>query len=224
MRVYLGPSRITGTKIQVILTGMKEPSANLKTGDVLQTWIMPVTVDPVTAIRTGSDVSVCGDCKHRPIEAADTEEKPCYVQVARAPLSTWKAHKGQAVEIPRTLAKPIRMGAYGEPTAVPLALWTYLTKLSPSWTGFTHQWKHYKFRGFRRFCMASVDSPAEAHQAHDLGWRTFRVKKTSDPLLPGEISCPASKEAGKRTTCKRCNLCDGARPSDRRKNIAINEH
>jgi hypothetical protein len=51
-------------------------------------------------------------------------------------------------------------------------------------------------------------------------------------MLPGEIACPASDEAGKRTTCEKCKLCNGAdtRNSkgyqlyDNRKSISIIVH
>jgi hypothetical protein len=43
--------------------------------------------------------------------------------------------------------------------------------------------------------------------------------------MSGEITCPASDEAGKRTDCNSCGLCNGvAREHDARKSIAINVH
>jgi hypothetical protein len=224
MRVYLGRSKITGTKIQVVLTGLDTKTKNKKTGDTVQAWIMPAAVLPSTAVRTGSDASVCGDCPRRPRTASQTETQPCYVTTIHAPRATYTAHRGTNVEIPQTLPKPLRLGAWGDPAAVPIAVWRYLTRLAPHWTGYTHQWSKPRHQNLREFCMASVDTPGEAKQAQRAGWRTFRVKQAADPLLTGEIACPASNEAGKRTTCLRCHLCDGARPHERRKNIAINAH
>jgi hypothetical protein len=43
-----------------------------------------------------------------------------------------------------------------------------------------------------------------------MGWRTFRVREASEPVAKGEFICPASAEAGKRTTCIQCQACDGA--------------
>ena len=57
--------------------------------------------------------------------------------------------------------------------------------------------------------MASVDTEAEYWEAKADGWRTFRTLTPDDSLTDGEISCPASDEAGKRTTCDRCKLCAG---------------
>lgn len=60
--------------------------------------------------------------------------------------------------------------------------------------------------------------------AEEMGWRWFGVKFASDsganPL--GSITCPASKEAGHRTTCTKCGLCEGAQKQA--KNIVIRDH
>ena len=64
--IYHGPSAIDGGPIVVIATGLTVGSANSKTGAMIQTHIMRADVDPLTALRTGADVSVCGGCMHRP--------------------------------------------------------------------------------------------------------------------------------------------------------------
>ena len=226
MRVYSGPSQITGTQIQVTLTGLDTKSRNPKTGDMVQAYIMPLRVAPHVAVRTGSDESVCGDCPQRPIEAKkNPDQEVCYVTTVHAPRATYNKHRGAAVEIPKAITKPLRLGAWADPAAVPIALWRYLTKLAPSWTGYTHQWALRKHVALKQYCMASVDSPAQAKQAQRDGWRTFRTKHPHEPLLANEITCPASAEAGKRSTCAKCGLCNGKTgPADRRKNIAINYH
>ena len=60
--------------------------------------------------------------------------------------------------------------------------------------------------------MASVDTLQEDTSAKAKGWRTFYVTDPDQPLpmIEGSILCPASEEAGKRTTCERCGLCEGA--------------
>jgi hypothetical protein len=72
--------------------------------------------------------------------------------------------------------------------------------------------------------MASVDSEAEATEARGNGWRTFRVRAASAPLMTGaEIACPASDEAGKKTTCADCKACGGM-SAKARVSIAIIAH
>lgn len=60
---------------------------------------------------------------------------------------------------------------------------------------------------WQQLLMASVSTPDQAAAAHAAGWRTFRVD--AEPA-PGEVVCPASKEAGQKTQCDRCALCSGA--------------
>jgi hypothetical protein len=71
--------------------------------------------------------------------------------------------------------------------------------------------------------MLSADSLADAQEAWANGRRTFRVVASVSDIVRGkEILCPASKEAGKRTTCAQCKLCAGA--SIAAKSIAIPAH
>lgn len=221
MRVYKGPSELNGKPIQVTLTNLDKPSRNPKTGDMVHAYIVPVRVNPATAVKTGYDAAVCGDCALRP--SVGQYPSVCYVTTVHGPNATYKKHRSAPVEIPSEITKPLRLGAYGDPAAVPVAVWRYLTKLAGKWTGYTHQWR--QAPQLQRYCMASVDSAKQARAAQRKGWRTFRPKHASDPLLPGEIACPASTEAGKRTTCSACGLCNGKQGADdRRANIAINYH
>lgn len=93
----------------------------------------------------------------------------------------------------------------------------------PFWTGYTHQWRLKQAQVYRHFLMASVDNLLELVQAHNWGWRTFRVSRSSEPRVPGvEITCPASEEAGKRTTCDACTLCMGT--AKKARSIVIMPH
>jgi hypothetical protein len=120
--------------------------------------------------------------------------------------------------------RKIRFGAYGEPVLIPFNTMRAIARVSDGWTGYTHQWRRAEYRKYRAFVMASCDSESERIEARAHGWRTFRVRTEDQPLLDREIVCPASDEAGKRTTCERCNLCNGARATDPRKDIAIIVH
>ena len=231
MKIYEGRSKMRGWtgSIQAILTGYKStsPSRNSKTGPVVQLRIQSADENPIAAHKSGRDRGVCGTCTERHSEGGS-----CYVDVARGELSTWKAHQGQpahfdAVEIMSRVG--LRLGAYGDPAMLPenviKRLCAVANKFRPNHTGFTQRWRLKSNQWLRFFCMASVNSAAEARKAHDLGWRTFRVRSADEPIEPGEITCPASKEAGRRTTCQRCVLCDGMRTADdRRKHITIMYH
>lgn len=93
--LYEGPSEIDGAPIVVIITGLSKPSANVKTADLLQTWILRADVSPSVAAIDGRDASVCGDCPHRAKVVNGKTVRSCYVAVWQAPRSVWAAyHRG----------------------------------------------------------------------------------------------------------------------------------
>jgi len=212
---------------------------NPKTGPMIQLWILPRDIDPLTAVQTGQDDIVCFDCKHRgdgpnvistPYVTVK-RKRTCYVQVAKAPRGIWRAYQRGRYErlaidgIQSVFSGlKIRFGAYGEPVLIPLPIVRELSRVSAGRTGYTHQWRVPEYQEYRHFVMASVDTPAEAAEAHTLGWRTFRCRTAEQPLLPGEIICPATPEGNHKSVCAKCRLCDGARENDARANIAIIVH
>lgn len=232
--LYDGPSRFTRERILVILTGVVKPSANVKTGPLAQTWILTGDVDPVQAVRTGADRAICGDCVFRHHTAAPGAPR-CYVNYGQGPASVWKAaargrypmiDPAAAGAIAREYGRAIRIGSYGDPGMVPVAVWRELLRGNGAgrngWTGYTHQWRRAPW--LKGLCMASVNNREELELARSLGWRTFRVVGSVQELAPREISCPASDESGHRTTCSKCMLCNGARPADGRASVAIVDH
>jgi len=204
--IYDGPSMIDGKPIICIVTGFRK-TKNPKTGQMLQSWIMRKDKNPCDALINGHDYSVCGDCKHR-------KWGTCYVAVNQAPNNVWKAFKnGRYDELSVKNAhflvgQKMRMGAYGEPVAMPFEVWESLMPYFSGHTGYTHQWRKCDAR-FKKILMASVDTEKEAKKAKSLGWRTFRVLlDKDDKLLPNEYHCPAA-ESGHATTCEKCGACAG---------------
>ena len=226
--VYTGPSQIDGSPIVVILT---RKSKNSKTGDMVQSWIIRADVDPVAASKSGDDASICGQCPHRPLLARATGDAPCYVNLARAPLAIFNAYRrnryarAQSIEQVRAFiaGAPLRLGAYGDPFAAPAPLWSQLVALASGHTGYSHQWRNPGFNPaqWAPLVMASVDSQSDADIARAMGLRTFRVSIGVEHM-PGEISCPASAEAGARVQCAKCQLCAGT--SKQAKHIVIADH
>jgi hypothetical protein len=113
--------------------------------------------------------------------------------------------------------KYIRFGTYGEPTLLPLNLVSDMVKASKSHTGYTHQWA--KKTDYSAFFMASTHNEGQAKMASKLGFRSFIA---SDKTLENAVVCPASNEAGFKSTCEKCGLCSGKRKGT--KNIQILEH
>lgn len=228
--VYEGPSRINGAPIVVILTGLKAKSTNRKTGHLVQSYILRADVDPVTAAQTGQDSAICGQCEHRPALAKKTGKPRCYVNLGHGPLAVFNAyHRGAYYRVPPDAAAAIiaglklRIGTYGDPAAASVGLWETLTQYTAGHTGYTHQWKRRNFDASRwaRLVMASADSLDDAALANLSGLRAFRVTTEPDKQ-PGEATCPASIEAGQKTTCANCLLCAGTSKAAR--DIVINDH
>lgn len=96
----------------------------------------------------------------------------------------------------------IRLGAYGDPAAIPLDVWDDITKHSAAHTGYTHQWR--KFPGIKKYCQASTEDVAGTLEAQALGFKTYRIRTDDEPLLPDEVKCPYPK-----VQCLQCGLCNG---------------
>ncbi len=202
---------------------------------MIQLWIMRADTPPHDAQKSGLDAAVCGGCKLRPsVHSVDKANgtadsaKPCYVITYRL-RATWEAAGRAEVDLSGALAKikasgrAVRFGAYGNPSAVPRDILASIADAAPRHTGYDAEWIR-SGADLRGLLMASVQTRAAAEEAWSRGWRTFRVLSTSESLAPNEIACPASKEAGARTTCADCTLCNGAREHDKRKSIAILAH
>ena len=217
--IYSGTSQLNGKNIKAVITGIAVDSQNVKTGPMAQLWILAANERPTDAAKSGADSAVCGECPHRPLLAKANNVKECYVNLGQAPNGVYKTQYDSDIPVTK---KALRLGAYGEPTALPFNIVKSAVDNAQGHTGYTHQWRNQEFRQFQSLLMASVDSPIEAVDAQSMGWRTFRVRKSTDGLMPGEINCPASKESGMLTTCDKCRLCAGT--SRNAKNISIIEH
>ena len=218
---YRGPSMLDGAPIVAILTGLNKGSRNTKTGaGILQTWILRSDVSPIKAIHSGADSSICGNCQHRGTlqkvrGRLRNSARSCYVTVFQAPTVVHKAYRRGNVYpqvSPQTASelvenRMVRLGSYGDPAAVPIYVWEIMLARVSGKAGYSHQWR--TFPELAAYCMASCDTAAEQLQAKILGWRTFRVRNPSDPILSREIVCPASKEAGHKTSCDTCKACGG---------------
>lgn len=225
--IYQGPSLLDNQPIVVVAI---TKSTNEKTGNMVQTYIMRRDVAPLDALKTGDDVSVCGDCKHRPILGG-----ACYVNVGQGVRAVWAANeRGNYPHLSPVLVgqmvagRMVRLGTYGDPAAVPASVWESLTASALGVTGYTHQWNNGDLGAdhlgaLRGLCMASADDPQEKAQANANGWRTFRVRMADEPLTTKEFACPASNEAGNKLQCHQCKACDGTK-TGRTANVAIITH
>jgi hypothetical protein len=226
---YEGPSLIDGRPIVVIINKI-DGSDNAKTGAIVQSFIIRSDIAPTDALKTGADVSICGQCVHRPILAKTNGAAPCYVNVGRSVRSVYEAYKrgryeraSAAVIADALTGKIVRLGTYGDPAAAPVQMWQAITANAAGRRGYTHQWQAAGFdhASWAPLVMASADSIDEAAQANLYGMRVFRVSVGVDQQA-GEAVCPASAEGGRRTTCEKCILCSGTTIAAR--DVVIADH
>lgn len=215
---YRGPSAITGKPIVAVAVGFRNASTNAKTGGMIQTHILTADESPVAAVKSGADVSICGGCMHRPTLARKLGVDPCYVNVGQGPSAVWKGvARGIYPEVTpeefgRLVAgRKLRLGSYGEPVAVPFAIWGAALASCAGHTGYTHRWRTRQVQAWKGVLQASCDSAEDFADAIASGWGTFRVAVPGfdgDPIGP-EFRCPAAKETGHKVTCSECMACAG---------------
>ena len=120
--------------------------------------------------------------------------------------------------------RAVRLGAYGDPAAIPARHWRALLRYAAGRTGYTHQWRQSFAQALRELVMASADSAQERDTARAMGWRTFRVRGADETLGAREFACPASPEGGNRRQCIDCQACDGAARGPAQASVAIIVH
>ena len=231
--IYQGPSLIDGEPIVVIAV---ISDRNKKTGAMVQTYILRSDIDPRDASKSGGDFSICGDCPMRGKVTTDPKRKiakdrSCYVKIHEGVLVTYKHFakggyrnaNGHAEIAAIGADRTVRLGTYGDPSAVPSYVFESLISEALAHTAYSHQSGMAGVDFRPDLYMVSADSEAQARDAWAKGQRTFRVVKSVADIIKGsEILCPASKEAGARVQCTTCRLCGGA--SVKAKSVAIPDH
>jgi hypothetical protein len=217
-----GLSPINGQPYVAILT-LK--STNRKTGNMAQVWILCEDVNPVDAVQTGKDVSICGDCPHRRKYVYDAQRdeykwvRSCYVNVGQGPNSIYKAYKrGAYVDSTSWDLKKyasiigkrrIRWGAYGDPSVIKPGIVIALSAYAMGHTGYTHQWRKEFASPFKGIFQASCDGFNDYLEATAHGWKTFTVVNKNATINYAK-QCPATVQ-NSVAQCQTCKLCDGAK-------------
>ena len=214
--IHLGPSPKNGAKIVAIISGLKNPSDNDKTGAMAQVDILVEDTHPVQARKLDLDTAICGDC---PLKT-----KVCYVNVGFGPASKWRAYQRGSYPtidaetlaiILRDRGIGIRWGAYGDPAMLPFELIDKVMRLSGvHHTSYVHQWRETWFDPRHLiYSMGSIDNEntRELFKSIYPDGRTYRMAQNYENILENEIKCPSKNAQGKRVvTCDQCRLCAGS--------------
>lgn len=220
--VWQGESLINHEPVMVVMTNYARVSENIKTGPMVQFYIF--TEKEFQAMAK----AICGGCAHS--KAAPGKRPACYVQWARL-NHAWTAAKknkplslNQACQVVKGMR--IRLGAAGDPCAVPLHVWQQLASAASGHTGYTHQWHKEWAQAYSELLMASVDSASEGELATAMGWRWFGVESPGNSFdrLPS-VRCLSEASD---IACINCMLCNGnanlEKTGRRAPNIVITAH
>ena len=212
--LWSGPSRLDRSKtVALLLSGLSSGSTNGKTGAMLQAHIVQLDDHP-SEDRSG----ICGGC---PLLSR------CYLEWSKAPAGVRRSLLAGRVgylspvlagELAAARDCGVRLGASGDPAAIPVHVWRQLLAGGAWHTGYTHQWRRLSASVWG-FLMASVETDAARDKAEAAGWSTFRVGDQDGDPGSGESWCPASAERDRAATCSECRRCDGASGS-----VFIREH
>ena len=198
-------------------------SANTKTGPMVQLWILPANQTPLGAVQANDNHGACGSC---PLQGRNIDGKQvgrtCYVNLGQAPDGIWHAWKRgrypaygspQDASLVRLKSRGLRLGAYGDPAALPIPLLRRLVKAAHHHTGYTHQIDTMPRRradSIASICMVSVETAAQRDRMQARGYRTFHVVSSSDfaaATAGRDIGCPFYSHG---VTCDQCRLCGGS--------------
>lgn len=236
MLIYTGPNRAdTG---RIVVSGSVS-TGNDKTGPAFTIWVMPrsAVVDGKvwSAIKnSGADRLTCGTCPRK--TAAAGGDGTCYTHAAGSQIlsggaaSIARAAQRESPGLPDMLAplariigamrgaKSVRLCAYGDSDALPLSVLALIRAgrdmLRLKSLAYTHEWRDSP--ALLDDHMGSADTLDEALEIRRLGGRYFRVVKSKEERVEGELWCPAAHRkggslirSGDGATCDSCGLCGG---------------
>lgn len=199
--LYLkAPSQIHGREL---LFAFVTNSANTKTGNMVQVYILHPTEHPILAAQLGTDSEVCGTCPQRHHLGGG-----CYVNLGHGPSAVFKGQRpdrfGDIFDVLALVSgRKVRFGAYGDPAHIPADWVDAICESAQSWTAYTHQWRRPEAQHWRGRAMASLDSAAQADTARRKGWAYF-VATSAPPF--GATECVNQTHG---TQCADCMACDG---------------
>ena len=226
---FITLSPMTGEPVLNIV--QTRTSSNSKTGKTVQTWHLMPDIAPLEARRYGAgDESICGKCPHR--AKPDEKAGSCYVYgfvikaiyeaYQRGRYPSWEVFGDTLTEVLAKAGedKTVRLGAYGDPVCMGPEAIAALCSEAKGWLGYTHQWRDSNLAWAKAWMMASADNPKDLTDSIADGWRAFAVYspdvEPADALAIARksgakvVKCPASNEAGNKTSCNACPIkCSG---------------
>lgn len=227
--LYEGKSLIGSEEIVCIAT---LESKNGKTGNMVQVWIVPKDEDPLDAVQHGQNSGACGRCALQGKWDEQLQKmvgRVCYVNLGQAPKQIYRSYKaGKYSKYNRRIhefllvEREIRLGAYGDPAALPVPLVRYFATVGSGWTGYSHQlfWiDQRRANELAKYVMCSCHTKAQHAEARRRGWRSFVAIHEGQSAPEGAVECPYYTH---EVQCIDCQLCQGT--SKRAKDVYVISH
>ena len=209
-----------GIPVVVLASKAKSPDkANVKTGDMWQFYILVADMPPTEAKAAGLDASVCGNCVHRKVNGNTCYTYGTVLAGANGMWRQWRNGNASEFTPDMVTGETVRLGAYGDPCAVPFDVWQPILDASDGYTAYSHQWDNPAIDPrFKTIAQASADNADEIPAANALGWRTYTVMPVGTTRVPGAVPCPSP-----RIACADCLKCSGT-GLGRKGNVWIEAH
>lgn len=201
-----GQTIAAGAPVVVLASKAKTAAAaNTKTGDMWQFYILVADTLPTEAKAQGLDASVCGNCIHRRVNGNTCYTYGTVLAGANGMWRQWRNGRADAFTPEMVNGATVRLGAYGDPCAVPFEIWEPILAASSGWTAYSHQWDNPAIDArFKTIAQASADNADEIPAANALGWRTYAVMPVGTERVAGAVPCPSP-----RISCADCLKCSG---------------
>lgn len=197
-------------------------STNRKTGDMVQTYLLDrdtLTSEPKVF---GAKCSACPMVNKCYVSRDKMSVRRALTKLLGDERTSY-AHAALADVLPLLSGRKVRLGTYGDPSALPLSDLKAVVNSAQGHTGYTHFWREID-TDYSRYLMASVEDSSAELLAQGLGYRTFRVitKETTERAVSSVAVECLNSSAG--LTCAECLLCSGTEGKGRRVSIWIDEH
>ena len=197
--LYRGPSMFDPSK-NIVLIATRN-SRNIKTGNMIQLWILLEDIAPHEATKDLK--AICGGCLYRH-DLADKGKGGCYVLRHNAPLSIWRSfHSGkystdtdQAFDF---IADQIDRYGY-----------TGYSEGSIRFLNSRIREKAENAEFLASKIMLSAKSQIEALELQRKGFNTFRPVGSLDEMIPGETLCESDANDLQCEECLKCDAQNGS--------------
>ena len=210
----------------MVFTGFKSKSTNRKTGEMIQTYLLDkatLTTEPKVFGAKCAECPMVSKCyvNHDKQSVRRTVKKLLNGEACSYKFSTLDE------VLPLLRGERVRLGTYGDPSALPLHDLQKICEASNGWTGYTHFFKEID-SDYALFLMASVESLEGELLAHALGYLTFRVLLKEDENLEvtkKSIQClnVVDEKTLVSLQCVDCLICSGTKGRGK-KSVYIHEH